>query len=270
VVVPVRAEPLEVTIPAGALLRDALAAAVAADGFDGAVFGLAGAAFAPFAYVMPALSPDGRTAAWYSATHSPRGVTVLDAGALTLGRRDGADFFHGHGTWRAGSGAVSGGHLLPEVCTLAAETVLRGVGLRGARFEAVPDPETGFTLFAPVATDAGPSEPNALALRLRPNQDLTLALEALAARHGLGRARLCGGVGSTIGVRWADGTGADVGFATELAVTQGVIDPAGDSAVAAVLVDVDGRVSRGRLARGDNPVLMTLEAVLVGIGPADP
>lgn len=263
VVVPVRAESWAVTLPAGALLRDALAEALDAAGFDGAVFGLAGATFAPFAYVMPALSPDGRTAAWYSATHTPAGVTVLEAGALTLGLRDGAPFFHGHGIWREASGAKGGGHLLPETCTLAEDTRLAGLGFRGARFETGPDPETGFTLFAPVPIGPPPAAPNALALRLRPNQDMTRALEALAAQHGLGPAWLYGGVGSTIGVRWADGTGQEVGFATELAVTEAAIDPAGDSRIAAVLVDLNGRLAAGTLLPDDNPILMTLEAVLV-------
>ena len=269
-VVPVRAEPWAVTLPAGMLLRDALARALADAGFDGAVFDLAGAAFAPFAYVMPALSPDGRTAAWYSATHTPAGIAVLEAGALTVGLRDGAPFFHGHGIWREASGIRSGGHLLPETCTLATDTRLVGLGVRGARFEARPDPETGFTLFTPVPTGPAPAAPNGIALRLRPNQDMTRALESLAVQHGLGRARLYGGVGSTIGVRWADGTGQDVGFATELAVTAADIDPAGDSRIDAVLVDLEGRLASGTLLRGDNPILMTLEAVLVRTDRPDP
>jgi predicted DNA-binding protein with PD1-like motif len=264
-VVPVRAEPLRLVLPAGVLLRDAVAEAVAARGFDGAVFRYGAAAFGPFAYVMPALSPDGRTAAWYSDSRRPEGVTVTECGALTLGVRDGGPFFHSHALWREASGRRSGGHLLPEACVTAGEVVLEGVGLKGARFEARPDPETGFTLFGPVPAGEAPAAPNGIALRLRPNQDLTLALEGLAARYGLGRCGLFGGVGSTIGVRWADGTGEATGFATELALTAGEIDPAGGSRIEGALVDLHGAVSAGTILRGDNPVLMTMEAVLAAV-----
>lgn len=264
-VVPVRAEPVRLVLPAGVLLRDAVAAAVAARGFNGAVFRYGAAAFGPFGYVMPALSPDGRTAAWYSGTHRPEGVTVIECGALTLGMRDGGPFFHSHALWREESGHRSGGHLLPEVCITAGETVLEGVGFAGACFEARPDPETGFTLFGPVPAGETPATPNGIALRLRPNQDLTGALEGLAVRHGLGRCRLFGGVGSTIGVRWADGTGETIGFATELALTDGVIDPAGGSRIDGALVDLNGAISAGTILRGDNPVLMTMEAVLAAV-----
>ena len=259
-VVPCVAEPLRLAIPAGVLLRDALAAAVAVRGFDGAVFRLVEGAFGPFAYVMPALSPDGRTAAWYSDTVRPEGVSVVESGAITLGVRDGAPFYHCHAIWREASGHRGSGHVLPEVAETAAPLVLEGVGLRGARFEARPDPETGFTLFGPMSCGATPEGANALALRLRPNQDLTLALQALAAP--LGPCTLEGGVGSVIGARWEGGVGNTDRFATELFVTGARIAPDAGS-VDAALVTLDGDISSGRLVRGDNPVLMTLEGVLV-------
>lgn len=267
VVVPAQADPLTVTLPAGVLLRDALSAAVADHGFDSAVFALEHISFAPFAYVMPARSPDGRTAAWYSDQFHPEGETQLQAGALTLGLRDGAPFYHAHGIWRESSGALSGGHLLPDICCTAQDTRLTGIGLRGARFETRADPETGFSLFVPVPTGQPPARTNALALRLCPNQDLVTALETLADQHALGRARVCGGVGSTIGVRWTDGTGGEMGFATELALTEGLIDPVQGSQVHAVLVDLHRQLGAGWLVAGDNPVLMTLEAVLYRAEP---
>ena len=105
----------------------------------------------------------------------------------------------------------------------------------------------------------------AFALRLRPNQDFAGALEAFCRQHGIARARLHGGVGSTIGARFTDGR-IVVPFATELAVTSGTIAPGADGTLEAeldvALVDYLGGIAEGRLMRGDNPVLMTMELVL--------
>ena len=55
-------------------------------------------------------------------------------------------------------------------------------------------------------------------------------------------------------------------FATELAITAGAIAPGADGALQAeldiALVDYLGGIAEGRLVRGDNPVLMTMELVL--------
>jgi hypothetical protein len=55
-------------------------------------------------------------------------------------------------------------------------------------------------------------------------------------------------------------------FATEMAVTAGLIAPGPSGALEAeldvALVDYLGGLAEGRLKRGDNPVLMTMELVL--------
>ena len=77
--------------------------------------------------------------------------------------------------------------------------------------------------------------------------------------------RLHGGVGSTIGAVFTDGHSV-VPFATELAVTAGEIAPDANRRLRAsldvALVDYLGGIAEGRLVRGDNPVLMTMELVL--------
>ena len=74
-----------------------------------------------------------------------------------------------------------------------------------------------------------------------------------------------GGVGSIIGARFADGTSL-VPFATELAIGAGAIAPGAGGALEAqldiALVDYLGGLAEGRLVRGDNPVLMTMELVV--------
>lgn len=55
-------------------------------------------------------------------------------------------------------------------------------------------------------------------------------------------------------------------FATELAIRSGEIAPGADGKLEATLdvalVDYLGGIAEGRLMRGDNPVLMTMELVL--------
>jgi hypothetical protein len=61
-----------------------------------------------------------------------------------------------------------------------------------------------------------------------------------------------------------------VPFATELAVRSGSIAPCADGMLEAeldiVLVDYLGGIAAGKLMRGDNPVLMTMELVLEVLG----
>ena len=140
-------------------------------------------------------------------------------------------------------------------------------GLDGAVFTAEYDRETNFKLFGPVpaAPTGAKTTSRAFAIRLRPNQNFAGALEAFCAERGIANARLRGGVGSIIGARFADGRAAEP-FATEMAVRAGMVAsdakgaPEADLEVA--LVDHLGGLAEGRLARGDNPVLMTMELVL--------
>src|SRR6266481_141592 len=207
------------TLEAGIPLLEAARRGFAAAGFGGGVLSAKGGALGPFAYVMPALSKDGANAAFYSDTFRPDGVTRLKLAAMTLGQRDGAPFFHCHGLWTEQDGRVNGGHMLPEETFVAEPFEVNAFGLDGAVFTAEPDAETNFKLFGPVARAAGGAETasRAFALRLRPNQDFAEALEAFCRERGIARAKIRGGVGSTIGARFADGRVVEP-FATELAI----------------------------------------------------
>ena len=262
-----RGRAFSITLPAGLPLLEAERRGFAAQGFGGGVLNIRGGALGPFAYVMPALSRTGANAAFYSDTFRPDGITRLKTGAMTLGQRDGVPFFHGHALWTAAGGRSNGGHILPEETVIAEPFTVDAFGLDGAVFTAEPDPETNFRLFGPVtARSAGVTTTSrAFALRLRPNQDFAGALEGFCRARGIFRARLHGGVGSTIGARFSDGRSV-VPFATELAVSSGSV-ASGDggtleASLDVALVDYLGGLAEGRLARGDNPVLMTMELVL--------
>ena len=259
------------TLEAGVPLLEAARRGFAAQGFAGGVLNIADGALGPFAYVMPALSKTGANVAFYSDTFRPAGVTRLRTGAMTLGQRDGAPFFHCHALWTEADGRAGGGHILPEETMVAEPFAVQAFGIDGAMFLGEPDPETNFKLFGPVpiARAGGEATSRAFALRLRPNQDFAGALETFCRDRGISHAKLHGGVGSTIGVRFVDGRIVEP-FATELAVRAGVIAARAGGALEAELdiavVDYTGGLAEGRLKRGDNPVLMTVELVLEVLG----
>lgn len=259
------------TLEAGLPLLEAARRGFAAEGFSSGTLNIKGGTLGPFAYVMPALSKTGANAAFYSDTFRPAGITQLKLAAMTLGERDGAPFFHCHGLWTEFDGRFNGGHMLPEETIVAAPFAVDAFGIDGAMFAAEVDGETNFKLFGPVPrapTDAKTAS-RAFALRLRPNQDFAGALETFCRQHGIFRAKLHGGVGSTIGACFTDGRNV-VPFATELAITSGAIAPGANGTLEAeldiALVDYLGGLAEGRLVRGDNPVLMTMELVLEVLG----
>ncbi|WP_454647390.1 PCC domain-containing protein [Bradyrhizobium liaoningense] len=255
------------TLQAGLPLLEAARRGFAAEGFAGGVLNFGRGALEPFAYVMPALSKTGENAAFYSETYRPEGVTRTKLGSMTLGVRDGAPFFHCHGLWTEADGKAGGGHMLPDETVVAEPFEVEAFGIDGAMFTAEPDPETNFKLFGPVAvaSTGARTTSRSFALRLRPNQDFAGGLEDFCRAHGIARAKIHGGVGSTIGARFTHG-GITEPFATELAITAGTIAPGSAGAPEAVLdvalIDYTGGIAEGRLVRGDNPVLMTMELVL--------
>jgi predicted DNA-binding protein with PD1-like motif len=261
------------TLQAGLPLLEAACRGFAAEGFAGGVLNMKGGALGPLAYVMPALSKTGENAAFYSDTFRPAGITRLKMGAMTLGQRDGAPFFHCHALWTEADGRAGGGHVLPEETVVAEPFEVEAFGIDGPEFTAELDPETNFKLFGPVpfAVASAQTTSRAFALRLRPNKDFANVLEAFCTERGIISAKLHGGVGSIIGARFADGRIVEP-FATELAVGSGVISPGADGAPEAkldvALVDYLGGLAEGRLRRGDNPVLMTMELVLEVLGEA--
>jgi len=261
------------TLEAGLPLLEAARRGFAAEGFAGGTLNIGGGVLGPFAYVMPALSRTGENAAFYSDTFRPAGATRLKMGTMTLGERDGAAFFHCHALWTEADGRAAGGHILPEETIVAEPFEVDAFGIDGAAFTAEPDPETNFKLFGPVPSAPAGAETTsrAFALRLRPNQDFAGALEAFCRERGITTARLHGGVGSTIGARFADGQIVEP-FATELMVKSGMIALGTSGRLEAeldvALVDYTGGLAEGRLRRGDNPVLMTMELALEVIGEA--
>ena len=262
-----RGRPVVFALEPGRNLLDAVHERFAAEGFSSGVLTLQSGALGPLAYVIPALSPTGAHAAFYSDIIRSPGVSRIRSGAMTFGIRDGAPFFHCHAFWTGPDGGVRGGHVLPDETIIADTVHATGMGLTGVAFVAEYDAETNFTLFGPISrrdSTAPQDGKRVFALRLRPNQDLASALETFCRERGIEGARLHGGVGSIIGASFADGRRVRP-FATEMALLRGRIgcgDGGLSTEVDAALVDLTGELFQGSLTHGDNPILMTLEIVL--------
>lgn len=252
---PCTATPLDLPLPAGVPLLDALAQAAEAAGVSAAWLELADATMARIDHLRPGPDPSGAHAAWYDGPHNADGASLIRLG-LHLGHRDGARWLHGHGLW-AGAGGIGGGHVVPDATVLAEPATARGWALTGARLEVAPDPETRFDLFRPVAS-GGASAPNAALVTLRPNQDMTEALEAAAAALGVTDATLHG-LGSLVAPRFLQG-GED-SFATEILITEGWIE-GGRAYLNAAVVGFGGQVSVAPLARGGCGVCVTCEVLI--------
>jgi predicted DNA-binding protein with PD1-like motif len=265
--VPGRALPLAFTLSPGLTLLEAVGRPLREAGFAHAMVTLEGGGFGPFAYVLPARSPDAAHAAWYSATQAPPGGARLERANITFGLRDGQPWLHCHAIWQEAAGRRAG-HVLPEESILAAPMAARAWGLSGIGFLAEPDPETNFTLFHPVpdAARALPAgAPRVIALRIRPNEDVVTVLEAACRRHGFAGAVLRGSVGSLVGAAFAHG-GMVADHATEILVTDGQIsaDRAGRlrAGLAVAVADMRGHVHEGALLQGGTPVCITFEGLL--------
>jgi predicted DNA-binding protein with PD1-like motif len=259
------ASPLEFTLEPGLNFIEAIRRPLAGAGRISAALTLEGGAFGPFTYVIPAPAPTPEHAAFYSAFHRPPGISRIESAAVTFGLRDGGAFLHCHGVWTGTDGVRQAGHVIPDQTIVAEPIRARAWVLDGMAFEAMPDPETNFTLFGPVPDRNARTSGRFFAARFRPNQDLCGALESFCRDHAIASAILRGGVASTIGAVFEDGRDVD-SFATELLIRNGSIAPGAEGVPVAdldvALVDHRGNLAEGRLKRGANPILMTLEVVI--------
>lgn len=267
VAVEARGRVVSIDLRAGDLLLSGLRRGFEKAGLNGGVASFGNLALGPFAYVMPALSKTGENAAFYSDTYRPAGMSRVEAGAITVGERDGQPFFHCHAIWTEEGGKRTGGHILPDETFVAEDVRIEALGIDGAMFVAEPDPETNFKLFGPRATPSSDvtADRRVITLRLKPNQDFLTTLEDLTSLHKFKRAAVRGGVGSIIGAAFADGSIVE-NFATEVFIVGGSItrrqDGTPHAAVEAALVDYTGQLAAGSLIKGENPVLMTFELAL--------
>jgi predicted DNA-binding protein with PD1-like motif len=280
----VELEPFSLELPAHMSLMQAVAQSMQGMQAQCATFRMSGGEFEPFSYVMPALAKTSAHAVYFSDTYPVEGAVRLETASVTFGQRDGKPWLHSHAIWIEASGRRHCGHLLPDEIQVSAPIHAQGVAVRGATFTVCPDGETNFSLFVPLKSMARPSQTRddvlgsdktltavqtprskGYALRVAPNIDICTALETFCRERGITHAKIQGGVGSTVGAVFDDGRVVEP-FVTELLIRNGEVLTNAAGQIQAQLdvsmVDYKGGVSEGRLARGQNPVLVTFELAL--------
>ena len=288
----VELEPFDLELPAHMSLMQAVAQAMQGIGAQCATFRIQGGGFEPFSYVMPALAKTSAHAVYFSDTYPVEGAVRLETASVTFGQRDGKPWLHSHAIWIEASGRRHCGHLLPDDIQVSHPIQAQGAAVRGATFTVCPDGETNFTLFVPLKSMARPAQTSmarpsqtrddvtssdktstpiqtprskGYALRVAPNIDICTALETFCRERGITHAKIQGGVGSTVGAVFDDGRVVEP-FVTELLIRNGEVftNAAGQTQAQldVSMVDYKGGVSEGRLARGQNPVLVTFELAL--------
>lgn len=262
------AVPLRFMLEPGLAVDEAIASCMRDAGCIGGFVEFRGGRCEPFRYVMPAASSDPRYVAWYSEIFEPAGPVNVTRACAIVGVRDGKTFLHCHGVWDTSEGQRMG-HMLAPLSVVAEPIEVTGIGFMDATFEAVPDQETNFTLFEPVRSAQAGSAIKAtvmLAAKVRPNQDITLAIEDICSRHGIARANIYG-IGSLNEVRFVDGTRVN-SHATEVLIRHGIVESADGQVHGRLFVDVvnmEGDISSGEIVRGDNPVCVTFELVIEAV-----
>ncbi len=249
----------------GVTLHEAMTGPMVAAGFQGGTVVVEGIALSPFRYVMPGPPDDPSHVAYFTAPVAPVGVTRLERANLTFGWAEGAPFLHCHAVWVEPDGARRGGHILPRETFVASAGCATAWGFRDIRVETTFDAETNFTLFG-VQGALSPGA-DAVTARVRPNEDVTLAVEGIAAACDWSDAVVRGSLGSLVGATFADGRVVE-DLATEVFVRSGIVRD-GVASLDLAVVDMAGRVSDGVLARGRNAVLITFDLVVEGPGGSD-
>jgi predicted DNA-binding protein with PD1-like motif len=250
--------PLRFRLPAGATLNEALTAPFVLAGLQSGTAVLRDVAVNPFQYVMPGPADEADHVAYFSAPRQPEGISRIEQANATFGWADGKPFVHCHAAWTEPDGSRRGGHILPHETIVAEAAEARAWGFDDIRLQSQPDEETNFTLFQPSGTTV--PEADGIVARVKPNEDILTAIEAVCRVNGVRQATVRGSLGSLIGARFSDGGRVD-DHATEVLVRQGWVRN-GKAALEVLVVDMKGEVHEGWLERGENAVCITFDVVL--------
>jgi predicted DNA-binding protein with PD1-like motif len=224
--------------------------------------------FHPMRYVQPTYFDGEKHVAYYSSTRAPDNLHRIEFATATFGRMDGGPFIHCHALWRDPDGRVQGGHILPFEAKLAVPARMTAYATREALMQVGPDAETNFHLFdvSPTGTPApSVTDGRMVVARIRPNEDLVTAIEDICKRENIRNAKILSGIGSTVGAVFQDQPMVTE-IPTEILVKSGTITTNEDETIKvsmdAALIDANGNVHQGELARGLNPVLICFELFL--------
>lgn len=249
---------LEFVLQPGMSLLKALTTPLVEAGMRGGTIAFGGGALSPFRYVMPGPPDSEAHVAYFSAPREPAGETRIERANATFGWNGDQPAVHVHGAWIEPDGTRRGGHMLPSDCVVARPIAAQAWGFAQAEIATAADAETNFTLLQLRGRSVDGAR--GVVARVRPNQDITLAVEAIARQHGMGDATVRGSLGSLIGARFSDGRAVE-DAATEVLVRSGRVRDA-VATLDLLVVDMAGRVHEGTLLRGENAVCITFDLVL--------
>jgi len=249
---------LEFPLRTGVSLLEAATEPLVEAGWRGGTLSFTGGAFDPFQYVMPGPPDDASHVAYFSQPRAPLGTTRIEQANATFGFRNGEPYLHCHASWIESDGQRHGGHILIGETIVTEPAIVHAWGFTDLAIATLFDPETNFPLFQP----SGLSKPGASAVvaRVRPNQDIVTAVEAIARAHGIANATIRGSLGSLVGATFTDGTIVPDN-ATEVLVRAGRVAD-GTAEIDLLAVDASGQVHEGWLRRGENPVCITFDLLL--------
>lgn len=194
------------------------------------------------------------------------GAGHLPWGTFSFGRTpDGAPFVHCHARVEAdGIAQRAGGHLFPADCMVEGELKINLCGLPDIDLVQMPDAETLHSVFE-IEAGGHDTGADALFVRVRPNEDVTMAIEAACRAAGVADAHIAPSLGS-LNAPVLTGEGgkhralSSVGM--EVLAFTGTVR-GGTAALDVIAVDEAGSPHRGPLARGLAPVCVTAEVALV-------
>jgi predicted DNA-binding protein with PD1-like motif len=250
-----------IVLAAGLTLEEAITQPLTQAGARAATLRIRDLALDPLWCVMPGPADDASHVAYFSAPRQGEGRCLVRQANVTFGCRDGVPWLHCHAFWTEADGSTRGGHVLLNKSRVAAPCSADAWSFTELGIGAEPDRETNFSLLRPVRL-APPriSGWNAVLARIRPNEDLCQAVDAVAAQHGMRNASVRGSLGSLVGAVFADGRMVP-DHATEVLVLDGAVRD-GSAEIDMAVVDMQGSVHTGRLARGENAVCITFDLVL--------
>ncbi|WP_323035171.1 hypothetical protein [Pararhodobacter sp.] len=249
------AMPIDIILPVAETLAQSVALGLA--GFDGGWLVIENADLANLDFVIPGEDTTGTHAAWYAGPYR-MGAGRIDHLGLHAGRKDGAAWLHGHGTFSARDWlGPAMGHILPLESRLSKPIRAKGWGLKGARLDVAHDPETNFPLFQPVTTG---TKTGAALITLRPNQDMTTAIATAASEAGIRNGRLYG-LGSLTCPQLQGQPQID-SHATEILLTEGRLTK-GTAEIEVEIVTLNGTLHKGWLEPGANGVCVTAELLVI-------
>jgi predicted DNA-binding protein with PD1-like motif len=257
------AQTLTFPLRTGAPLLEAATEPLVNAGWRGGTLSFTGGAFNPFRYVMPGPPDDASHVAYFSTPKAPAGITRVEQANATFGWHEGEPFLHCHASWIEPDGVRRGGHILTGEAIVTETATVQAWGFSEIAVETSRDEETNFTLLQPVGLQPSGSHDvkgPAVFARVRPNEDIVTAVEAIARVHGIRDATIRGSLGSLVGAHFEDGTIVP-DDATEVLVRSGHVRN-GDAALDLIVVDALGHVHAGWLRRGENPVCITFDLVL--------